>query len=150
MHSVKQKVSDAAAEAKERVDVLKAKAGEKAEMSTARTKEGKQIAKERRKAKEAEANMMLHQAKAQHAAEALHGKQHGLFGHNHYGPAPVKHGHNYPTGATHVPTANAAAPGYGHYNTTGTTVPPANVAAPTHNTLGGHRHRHHNHHMGLN
>ncbi|XP_073276655.1 uncharacterized protein [Primulina huaijiensis] len=130
MHSVKQKVSDAAAAAKEHVDVLKAKAGEKAEISTARTKEGKEIAKERRKAKEAEANMRLHEAKARHAAEKLQGKQHGLFGHNHHGPgtAPVKHGHNHHTGAT---------------------VPPANVAAPAHNPLGGHRRHHHHHHMGL-
>lgn len=39
------------------------------EKATARTHEEKEVAKERRKAKEAQAKMELHQAKARHAAE---------------------------------------------------------------------------------
>ncbi|CAN4127832.1 unnamed protein product [Withania somnifera] len=83
MHSVKEKVSNTAAAAKEHVDIFKAKAEEKAEKAGARTKEEKDIAEERRKAKEAEAKMELHESKASHAADKLQGKHHF-----HGGPAP--------------------------------------------------------------
>ncbi|KAG8382022.1 hypothetical protein BUALT_Bualt05G0033200 [Buddleja alternifolia] len=111
MYSTKQKVSDAAATAKEHVDILKAKAEEKAEKAVARTKEEKEIAHERRKAKEAEAKMHMHEAKAEHAAEKLHGKHL-----HHHGPA---------------------AGTYGHHQPLGTAIPPTGVAAPTY-PLGGH------------
>ncbi|KAJ7944607.1 Seed maturation protein [Quillaja saponaria] len=55
---------------------------EQAEKATARTKEEKVIAHESRKVKEAEANMELHVAKAQHAAEKLSAKQSHLYGHH--------------------------------------------------------------------
>ncbi|XP_051119375.1 late embryogenesis abundant protein 6 isoform X2 [Andrographis paniculata] len=74
MYAAKQKAADAGAVAKEHVDILKA------ERAAARTKEGKEIAKEVRKAKEAEAKMEMHQAKAQHLEDKLHGKHRRLFG----------------------------------------------------------------------
>lgn len=46
------------------------------ENAAARTEEEKKIAEERRKAKEAQAKMELHQAKAMHAAEKLGDKYH--------------------------------------------------------------------------
>ncbi|MFS7926882.1 putative Late embryogenesis abundant protein, LEA_1 subgroup [Helianthus anomalus] len=60
MHSVKEKVSNAASAAKAHVESYKANVEEKAEKATARTHEEKEIAHQRRKAKEAEGNMNLH------------------------------------------------------------------------------------------
>ncbi|XP_009601197.1 uncharacterized protein LOC107808506 [Nicotiana tabacum] len=114
MHSVKEKVSNAAAAGKEHVDILKAKAEEKVEKAAARTKEEKTIAEERRKAKEAEAKMELHQAKARHAAEKLQAKQAhlGIGGHHHIGPTTVGgQGHHDPVGTT-IPTTGTVAPAY--------------------------------------
>ncbi|PIM97707.1 hypothetical protein CDL12_29818 [Handroanthus impetiginosus] len=122
MHSTKQKVSDAAAVAKEHVELLKAKAQEKAEKAAARTKEEKEMAHERRKAKEAEAKMKMHEAKAEHAAEKLHEKHtHGVYGHHHH-----HHHHGAAGGGTH-----------GHQEPVGFAVPPASATAPTY-PLGGH------------
>ncbi|XP_059302479.1 late embryogenesis abundant protein 6-like [Lycium ferocissimum] len=104
MHSVKEKVSNAAAAGKEHVDILKAKAEEKAEKAYARTREEKTIAEEVRKAKEAEAKMELHQAKARHAAEKLQSKQAhlgGIVGPHHHGPPVGGQGHHInPVGTT--------------------------------------------------
>ncbi|GER30274.1 seed maturation protein [Striga asiatica] len=86
MHSTKQKVSDAAAVAKEHVDILKAKAQEKAEKGMARSKEEKEVAHEVRKAKEAEAKMKMHETKAQNAQDKLYGEHHGLYGKHHHQP----------------------------------------------------------------
>ncbi|KAL1556929.1 late embryogenesis abundant protein 6 [Salvia divinorum] len=90
MQSAKQKAADAAAVAKEHVEILRAKTQEKAEKAAAPTKEGREITHERRKAKEAEAKMKMHVAKADHAADKLHSAQHGgLCGigcnHHHHG-----------------------------------------------------------------
>ncbi|XP_015078859.1 late embryogenesis abundant protein 6-like [Solanum pennellii] len=113
MHSVKEKVSNAAAAGKEHVDILKAKAEEKAEKAVARTREEKRIAEEVRKAKEAEAKMELHQAKARHAAETLQSKQSHLIG-------PHGHGHHHhavggqqnPVVGSTIPTTGTVAPTY--------------------------------------
>ena len=48
-----------------------------AEKAAAPTKEGREIAHERRKVKEAEAKMKMHTAKADHAADKLQAAQHG-------------------------------------------------------------------------
>ncbi|XP_060179251.1 late embryogenesis abundant protein 6-like [Lycium barbarum] len=115
MHSVKEKVSNAAAAGKEHVDILKAKAEEKAEKAYARTREEKTIAEEVRKAKEAEAKMELHQAKARHAAEKLESKQAhlgGLVGPHHHGPTVGGQGHHVNPVGTTVPTTGTVAPAY--------------------------------------
>ncbi|MCD7450401.1 hypothetical protein HAX54_006034 [Datura stramonium] len=117
MHSVREKVSNAAAAGKEHVDILKAKAEEKAEKAAARTKEEKTIAEEVRKAKEAEAKMELHQAKARHAAEKLQSKQAHLGGilgpRHHHGPAVGGQAHQTPAAVgTTVPTTGSVAPTY--------------------------------------
>ncbi|KAF3586816.1 hypothetical protein F2Q69_00027909 [Brassica cretica] len=106
MQSAKQKLSVMASTAKERMV---------AEQAMARTKEEKEIAHQRRKAKEAEANMDMHMAKVAHAEEKLMAKQshyHLSQGHVTHGapvpaPAPVI-GHGYrhnPPGVTSVPPA---------------------------------------------
>ncbi|XP_055832081.1 late embryogenesis abundant protein 6 [Solanum dulcamara] len=121
MHSVREKVSNAAAAGKEHVDILKAKAEEKAEKAVARTREGKRIAEEVRKAKEAEAKMELHQAKARHAAETLQSKQSHLGGiigphtHHHgtHDTVGAHQGQQNPVVGTTVPTtATHVAPTY--------------------------------------
>ncbi|CAN4097823.1 unnamed protein product [Withania somnifera] len=118
MHSVKEKVSNAAAAGKEHVDILKAKAEEKAEKAVARTKEERTIAEEVRKAKEAEAKMELHQAKARHAAEKLQSKQAHLGGvvghpHHHHGtPMVGGQGQQNPVVGTTIPTTGSVAPTY--------------------------------------
>lgn len=57
-----------------------------AEKATARTKEEKEIAHERAKAKEAKAKMELHEAKARHASEKLAAKQaHHVVGSHQHG-----------------------------------------------------------------
>ncbi|KAI3703514.1 hypothetical protein L1987_73644 [Smallanthus sonchifolius] len=60
---------------------------EKAEKATARTQEEKEIAHQRRKAKEAKGKMNLHDEKAEHVAEKMHGKHH-VFG-CHWTPAHI-------------------------------------------------------------
>ncbi|KAI4315136.1 hypothetical protein L6164_027979 [Bauhinia variegata] len=84
MQSTKEKLSNMASAAKEKVDIYKAKMDEKAEKAMARTEEEKVIAHERAKAKEAKAKMELHEAKAEHAADKLNAKQsHShLYGHH--------------------------------------------------------------------
>lgn len=69
----------------------------------ARTKEEKKIAEEVRKAKEAEAEMILHQTHAENAAEKLRGKHahHTVLGHHHHQPI-----------GTAVPTTGVPAPSY--------------------------------------
>lgn len=98
---MKEKVSNAASAGQEHVDISKAHVQEKAEKVTARTKEEKAIAHEKRKAKEAEAKMNLHQAKSEHAAEKLHG--------SHRLPLSGQAHHNQPLGTgvaapTHPPS----------------------------------------------
>ncbi|KAL6979847.1 hypothetical protein U1Q18_021504 [Sarracenia purpurea var. burkii] len=98
MHSAKEKLSNVASAAKEHVDIYKAKAEEKAEKATARTKGDKEVAHERRKAKEAEAEMNLHKAKMEHKAEKIHGKQsHHLHDHQPVGTAAPIAGNAVPT-----------------------------------------------------
>ncbi|KAL8195863.1 hypothetical protein R6Q57_025353 [Mikania cordata] len=127
MHSVKEKVSNAASAAKAHVESYKANLEEKAEKATARTQEERDIAHQRRKAKEAEAKANMHAEKAEHASEKLHGKHHHVLG-GDYG------GHNQtPVGQTvvplhHQPPVGAVDP------VTGTTVPNYH--------LGGHLHGH--------
>ncbi|KAK1374942.1 Seed maturation protein [Heracleum sosnowskyi] len=93
MHSVKEKVSNAASAGQEHVDIYKAHVQEKAEKATAGTKEEKAIAHEKRKAKEAEAKMNLHLAKSQHAADKLH----HLPGQAHHNQPVVGTGVSAPT-----------------------------------------------------
>lgn len=93
------------------------------------------IAHEKMKAKEAEAKMKLHEAKAEHAAEKLYGK-HKLHHHD-----PVLAG---TTG--HVPVGTAVAPGqtgHGHHLPVGAVAPGTGVAAPTY-PLGGNPPGHNN------
>ncbi|XP_054809939.1 late embryogenesis abundant protein 6-like isoform X3 [Prosopis cineraria] len=82
MQSTKEKLSNMASAAKEHIDIYKAKIDEKAEKSVARTEEEKIIAHERAKAKESQAKMELHEAKARHAAEKLSAKQPSQFSHH--------------------------------------------------------------------
>ncbi|XP_059318721.1 late embryogenesis abundant protein 6-like [Lycium ferocissimum] len=109
MHSVKEKVSNAASAAKEHVDIFKAKTEEKAEKAGARTKEEKDMAEERRKAKEAEAKMELHESKAGNAGEKLEGKH----AHHHMGRAIG--GHHGSAPYTAIPDA-ATNPLGGHHH----------------------------------
>ncbi|XP_071737414.1 late embryogenesis abundant protein 18-like [Rutidosis leptorrhynchoides] len=139
MHSVKEKVSNAASAAKAHVESYKANLEEKAEKATARTQEEKEIAHQRRKAKEAEANMNLHVEKAEHAAEKLHGKHH-VLGHDVYG------GHGHQT--THVGVAGqpvGPVPGdVPHQQPLGAVDPVTGTTASTY-PLGGHLHGHNKH-----
>eukprot|EP00258_Populus_trichocarpa_P014327 XP_006368417.2 late embryogenesis abundant protein 18 [Populus trichocarpa] len=123
MQAAKEKISNLASVAKERMTICKAKVEEQAELTTARTAEEKELARERRKVKGAQAKMELHQAKAKHAAEKLSSKHH----HHHQPPVvgtqPVVGTHaNQPvgTGGT-MPGTTAPAyplgghpPGHGH------------------------------------
>ncbi|CAL5359623.1 unnamed protein product [Camellia sinensis] len=107
MHSAKEKVSNVVSEAKGKLDETKAKAEEKlprveelppesslsVEKATARTTEEERMAEEKRRAKEGEAKMGLHEAKAEHAADKL------------------QSGHHHPVG-TAAPMAGATAPTY--------------------------------------
>ncbi|KAK1430704.1 hypothetical protein QVD17_13644 [Tagetes erecta] len=136
MHSVKEKVSNAASAAKAHVESYKANVQEKAEKASARTQEEKEIAHQRRKAKEAEAKMNLHTEKAEHAAEKLHGKHH-VMGHG-YDTVTGAYGgqHHTPVGQTTVPVPSPQQQqGFGAVDqVTGTTVPTY--------PLGGHLHGH--------
>ncbi|CAH8300065.1 unnamed protein product [Eruca vesicaria subsp. sativa] len=83
MHSVKEKISDMASTAKEKLSICGAKAQGHAEKKMARTSHEKKIAKEREKSKVAQAKAELHQSKADHAADTqVHG--HHLPGHSTY------------------------------------------------------------------
>lgn len=82
--------------------------------ATARTKEEAAIIQERRKAKEAEAKMHLHDEKAQHAAEKLYAKQsHHLYGHRDAVGGDGQH-HHIPGVGTAAPTTGATYPPGGH------------------------------------
>ncbi|KAL3499870.1 hypothetical protein ACH5RR_038963 [Cinchona calisaya] len=109
MHSVKEKVSNAAAAGKEKVDIMQAKAEEKAEKAVARTKEEKVIAEERRKAKEAEAKMKLHETKAENAADKLKHSHH-IYG--HHDPLVGGQEHHAPVGTAANPTTGVSTPTY--------------------------------------
>ncbi|KFK44995.1 hypothetical protein AALP_AA1G330500 [Arabis alpina] len=152
MQSAKQKISDMASVAKEKMVICRAKADEKAEKAMARTKEEKEIAHQRRKAKEAEANMDMHMAKAAHAEEKLLAKQSHYHVTDH-GVSHVDHGHlphHVPmaapaptpvTGHGHVPMA-APAPtpvmghGYGQNPPGATSVPPQTYPTTRHHHYG--------------
>ncbi|KAF8116385.1 hypothetical protein N665_0019s0063 [Sinapis alba] len=112
MQAAKQKISDIASTAKEKMVICQAKADEKAEQAMANTKEEKEIAHQRKKAKKAEAKMDMHMAKEAHAEEKLMAKQYHYHlsqghvpHHSHVpGPAPAM-GHGYmhnPPGVTSV------------------------------------------------
>nr|ABB72363.1 seed maturation protein [Glycine canescens] len=130
MQSSKEKMKNMASAAKEQVDIYKAKIDEKAEKATARTEEERVIAHEHAKAKEAEAKMELHEAKARHAAEKLSANQ------SHYG---LHHDHNnpplvgttqthYQQGHQHQPLGAVPMPGvtYPSYPLGGNPNPPGN------------------------
>ncbi|CAN1256736.1 Late embryogenesis abundant protein 6 [Linum perenne] len=97
MQSAKQKISNLASAAKEHITICTAKVEEQTEKATAATSEEREIAKERRKAKEAKAKMELHEAKARHAAQKLNSRNHRygattagvhnpvVGGHHHHG-----------------------------------------------------------------
>ncbi|KAL9669507.1 hypothetical protein QQ045_007054 [Rhodiola kirilowii] len=80
MQAVKEKVSNMASKAKEKMTMCRARMEERTEVTAARTKEEKVMAHERRKAKEAQAKMELHQEKARHAAN----KQNSKLPHHHH------------------------------------------------------------------
>ncbi|KAI3505385.1 hypothetical protein L1887_27503 [Cichorium endivia] len=145
MHSVKEKVSNAASAAKAHVESYKANMEEKAEKATARTQEEKEIAHQRRKAKEAEAKMNLHVEKADHAAEKLHGKHHVL---GHDSVAGIYGGHHQtPVGTVGQTTATGVVPGavhHHHQQPLGAVDPLTGTTAPTY-PLGGHLHGHNKH-----
>lgn len=103
------------------------------------------IAHEKMKAKEAEAKMKLHEAKAEHAAEKLYGKHHL---HHHDPVLPGTTTGHVPVG-TAVPSAQTGhhlhLPGQGHlhHQPVGTVAPGAGVTAPTY-PLGGNPPGHNN------
>ncbi|KAH7578646.1 hypothetical protein ACOSP7_000007 [Xanthoceras sorbifolium] len=109
MQSMKEKVSNAASSGKAHVDIYKAKAQEKAEKATARTEEEKEVAHQLRKAKEAQAKMELHQAKAEHAADKLRAKQSHLLDHHHHPLAGTER--HQPVG-TVAPNIGTTVPSY--------------------------------------
>nr|ABB72407.1 seed maturation protein [Glycine latifolia] len=128
MQSSKEKLKNMAGAAKEQVDIYKAKIDEKAEKATARTKEERVIAHERAKAKEAEAKMKLHEAKARHAAEKLSTNQSHYALHHGHNPLLVgttethyQQGHHQPLGAVPMPGAT-----YPSYPLGGNPNPPRN------------------------
>ncbi|KAJ9536869.1 hypothetical protein OSB04_029602 [Centaurea solstitialis] len=133
MHSVKEKVSNAASSAKAHVETYKAKLEEKAENATARTHEEKEIAHQRRKAKEAEAKMNLHAEKAEHTAEKLHGKHH-VLGHDTVAGAYGGH-HQTPIGMVGLTTTTTG-------TIPGTVDPVTGTTVPANPLGGGHLHGH--------
>ncbi|XP_042488746.1 late embryogenesis abundant protein 18-like [Macadamia integrifolia] len=113
MRAAKEKVSDMASAAKEHINIGGAKAEENAERAAGVDKD---VAEERRKVKEAQAKMELHEAKAEHRADRLDAKQQShLYGQQgqHQYPIPTPGG-QYPMGGA---TTTDVAP------TTGTTGP---------------------------
>ncbi|KAF5729694.1 hypothetical protein HS088_TW20G00058 [Tripterygium wilfordii] len=97
MQSAMEKLSNIARVAKAKVTICKAKVEEQAEKATARTIEQRELAHERRKAKEARAQMKLHQAKARHAEKKLSRRAHQ---------------YNQPVAPTAAPAAAATVPTY--------------------------------------
>lgn len=87
-------------------------------MARARTKEEKEMARQRRKAREAKAMMDLHNAKANHAAGTLNAKQSHLHGHHHVTPVGANPSHQ-PVGTAAPMSGSTAAPTYpaGGYHT---------------------------------
>ncbi|KAG4134777.1 hypothetical protein ERO13_D08G178000v2 [Gossypium hirsutum] len=75
MHTMKEKISNMASSAKEHVNIGKAQLEEKLEKASASTEEQKELAHERKKAKEARAKMELHQDKVKHIQEKMRAKQ---------------------------------------------------------------------------
>ncbi|OMO77256.1 Late Embryogenesis Abundant protein [Corchorus capsularis] len=130
MQTVKEKISNMASSAKEHMKICTAKAEEKMEKSTARTEEEKRIAHERRKAKEAQAEMELHQDKVRHAQEKLRPKQpeflHG-YGYDHEPPVAASHPHGHLHGYGYDPPV--AAP-HGHHTVGTAAAPTAGHTAP--------------------
>ncbi|RDX62267.1 Late embryogenesis abundant protein 6, partial [Mucuna pruriens] len=130
MQSSKEKLSNVASEAKEHVDIYKAKLDEKqrvnincsmrnealrgwvvqAEKGMARTEEEKVIAHERAKAKEAKAKMELHEAKARHAEEKLRTKQSHSYGLHHDPPVVGTTQTQYQQQQGHQPIGTALVP----------------------------------------
>ncbi|XP_072986469.1 uncharacterized protein [Typha latifolia] len=97
MQEAKEKVKDMASAAKEKVMEHSAKTEGKVEEATARTREGKEMAHERAKAKEAEAKAEHHQKKAEHRQETA---AHRATTHV---PLTGPH-HHRPVGGTHPTT----------------------------------------------
>nr|GEZ01961.1 late embryogenesis abundant protein 18 [Tanacetum cinerariifolium]GEZ04627.1 late embryogenesis abundant protein 18 [Tanacetum cinerariifolium] len=95
--------------------------------ATARTPEEREIAHQRRKAKEAEAKMNMHVEKADHAAEKQQGKHH-ILGHS-----------SVPGGYSGVPVAQTG--GVPHQQPLGAVDPVTGTTVPTY-PLGGHLHGH--------
>ena len=90
-----------------------------AAQATARTKEEKQIAKEVRKVKEAEAKADLHADKARHAAEKLESKQ---AGHHYHIPGTgivTGTGQHVSTTGMGTGTSHQHVPGMGHHHVPG-------------------------------
>ncbi|KAF6138564.1 hypothetical protein GIB67_032458 [Kingdonia uniflora] len=118
MRTAKEKMSNMSSAGKEHVQIYKAKVEEKAEKARARTKGEKEIAVERRKAKEAQAKMELHAAKADHKAEKINAHHVPLAGgHGHHAPVVGGHGHHVGTHGHHktgtaAPTTGVRGPGY--------------------------------------
>ncbi|EEF42438.1 conserved hypothetical protein [Ricinus communis] len=117
MKSAKEKISNMASAAKEHITICRAKVDEKVEKAAARTPEQKQIAKERRKAREAQAKMELHQAKAKHAAQKSR--------HHHPPTVGTQYGPTQPVVGTQV------------NNPVGSTATMAGTTVPSY-PLGGH------------
>ncbi|XP_021295536.1 late embryogenesis abundant protein 6-like [Herrania umbratica] len=103
MQSVKEKISNMAGSAKEHMNIGKT------EEAAARTEGEKRLANERKKAKEARAEMELHQDKVRHAEERLRAKLpqylHG-YGYDHEPPVAGTHGHQTVGTAAPVPGTN--------------------------------------------
>ncbi|KAM7254065.1 hypothetical protein ACFE04_031747 [Oxalis oulophora] len=130
MYGAKEKISNLASAAKEKVKICGAKAEEKADKATARTKEEKAIVHENKKAKEAQAKMELHHEKAQHAQDKLSGKYGHYDNHHHHhaGQVPIvgnepaygygvggqhqNHHHHHHLGATAPTAAGTGVPAY--------------------------------------
>ncbi|XP_043717984.1 late embryogenesis abundant protein 18-like [Telopea speciosissima] len=89
MQSSKEKLSNMASAAKEQINIGHAKAEEKIEKASARTPEEREMAQDRRKAKEVQGNLEFHEEKVQHKAVRLDAKQH----YNPYGGHPQHHQH---------------------------------------------------------
>lgn len=118
----------------------------------ARTKEEKEIARERKKVKEAEAKMDMHMAKGAHVEDKLMAKQshyhasHGPHLPHHepmQAPAPVMghgYGHN-PPGVTSMPPSAAYPPGTTSILPPAAYPPGAASVPPTAYPPTGHHHR---------
>ncbi|XXG75743.1 hypothetical protein AAC387_Pa08g0251 [Persea americana] len=102
MQAPKEKVSDMASAAKERIVHHKAKVEEKVEKAASRTGE-KEIAEERRKAKEEEAKMELHESKAHHKAQREHAKHEREYPHDGHERLSAMHGHHYSAATNPAP-----------------------------------------------